>query len=761
MKPDFLDQLEEWNKQDKFKKIVRAIKALPQTQWNYQIIGHLARALNNLSQYEEAAEVLLLVEKQGLNDPGWNYCLGYAYYYGGSPKQAKRLFERVLELTPDNQNAQHFIAWCNKALAENEGPSELDNRLMVSSQKIFGKTFRQRTDEFWEWFTQNEAILSEMSEQRATYGFEEMARFVSQGTDLICEDLNVSLGEGYTLTFAVEDKIWLFYLLPWVIARMPEQWRSKWQFFTGVPETNCETFLFDMGEKKISFDEVYVKMHYFEEDNYFDLHFYEKQLCSLGEEEASDAFYTMLGIAIGEGKLRAYINEVKMVHEPEENMFPLPQLIRRMEAAFSYMGKNSSLKGDECYSGYKLQPSPNKILRGDVVAGTTCFFELVDEYYTLVTRTADAINKCNAWAVFLTYPYLPGENAASMLNICYGIQERLQKEVLGEKGSGQENGIVLGNAMGERYAYVDLLLYDVPDFLAKVEEVLKDYPYAFYLSEFYQNGDIVPLSGVKKELMLLPDEPSEEARKIIHYLDCPCRWFAPMKDDTPLDEAYARALEKGKEQGFIPVWVKADPLLLEQMEKNTPSYHNRELSLKEIRDYRKKLLEETELPDGKKLLAAWIDERKRQVIENEIDWEGEIIGEIADGVPDQGISSYWSFDYPRTDEMLLAYIPVDAPWKVFAWLPMSYGDTCPKVEEMMAVAKYWYEEYQAVPVALTHNELEFRVGALPKAPSTVLQLSLEHYVFCRNCIEQSDEDDTVGQHADALRESSVWYFWWD
>ena len=39
-------------------------------------------------------------------------------------------------------------------------------------------------------------------------------------------------------------------------------------------------------------------------------------------------------------------------------------------------------------------------------------------------------------------------------------------------------------------------------------------------------------------------------------------------------------------------------------------------------------------------------------------------------------------------------------------------------------------------------------------------LSLIH-IFCPDIVDQEQDDPTVGNLADVLRQSTVWYFWWD
>lgn len=123
-------------------------------------------------------------------------------------------------------------------------------------------------------------------------------------------------------------------------------------------------------------------------------------------------------------------------------------------------------------------------------------------------------------------------------------------------------------------------------------------------------------------------------------------------------------------------------------------------------------------------------------------------------------SSYWNSDNNMTYPLILAKIPVKNPWEIFAYLPFGGWNECPNTPELMAVAKYWFEQHGAVPAAMSHDELEFLLPA-PVSEKEAIDVAVELYGFCPDVIDQGPEDATVGALADVLRQSTVWYFWWD
>ena len=120
----------------------------------------------------------------------------------------------------------------------------------------------------------------------------------------------------------------------------------------------------------------------------------------------------------------------------------------------------------------------------------------------------------------------------------------------------------------------------------------------------------------------------------------------------------------------------------------------------------------------------------------------------------------WDDDTEMTYPLILAKIPVKNPWEIFAYLPFGNRNECPGTEDLMAVAKYWFEQYSAVPGAMSHDELEFDLPA-PVAEDRAMDVAVEQYGFCPDVIDQGPKDATVGTLADVLQQSTVWYFWWD
>ena len=258
-------------------------------------------------------------------------------------------------------------------------------------------------------------------------------------------------------------------------------------------------------------------------------------------------------------------------------------------------------------------------------------------------------------------------------------------------------------------------------------------------------------------------EPSEVAQAIMEYLDCECTYFPSMADDDPIMSAYSYAQRLGVREGFVPVLIQADDeTLLECLVMNADPEHDAdfyEFDLKTVTEYRKKMLS-APVKDGKAVLEELTGQRKEEAEDDDLDWEEEVLGEMEGGYDNRRFSSYWNSDNDMTYPLILAKIPVKNPWELFAWLPFGNWNECPDTPELMAVAKYWFEQHGAVPAAMSHDELEFLLPA-PVSQEKAMEVAAEQYGFCPDIVDQEQDDPTVGNLADVLRQSTVWYFWWD
>lgn len=218
--------------------------------------------------------------------------------------------------------------------------------------------------------------------------------------------------------------------------------------------------------------------------------------------------------------------------------------------------------------------------------------------------------------------------------------------------------------------------------------------------------------------------------------------------DTPPDEVvrrYQRALQLASVEGY-PVIFENDRRVLEVLE-----------ALDEEID-REDLLRQ-ELPDGKELLRNWYREQNDGKELTDDDFAGELTG--GQGSPQDTFIGVEVLERVfKNDDLVMLKIPVDAPWQTLAYFPIQGWEDCPEIIEIMAVGKYWYEKYRAVPAVFGCNLLEFLSEGTRIAERDAWLLAKEQITFCDQAVTIGTVSETLEELADDLTKTRTWYFMW-
>jgi len=253
----------------------------------------------------------------------------------------------------------------------------------------------------------------------------------------------------------------------------------------------------------------------------------------------------------------------------------------------------------------------------------------------------------------------------------------------------------------------------------------------------------------KKKRLKKKEEGSPILKSMTGQLGYPYHFLPESLSLDEVMDIYLEAAERGKKEGFIPIIMPEDDILDEYFGilRDQDGYEVK-AALEKIGDEGRKLLEE-----GLKELVDPEDEELEAV-----DLE-EIIGKMDGGDQIDGFYSLMDFDDRRKPAVLLE-VPTKNPWETVVYVPFGGWNDCPASEEMATVCKYWYERYQAVPAVISHDTLEFILPD-PISEKEAMEVAKEHVVFCADRVFQCTEEGTIGELADSLRKSRVWYFWWD
>nr|WP_304969855.1 DUF4253 domain-containing protein [uncultured Schaedlerella sp.] len=240
----------------------------------------------------------------------------------------------------------------------------------------------------------------------------------------------------------------------------------------------------------------------------------------------------------------------------------------------------------------------------------------------------------------------------------------------------------------------------------------------------------------------------ESTKRIAERFQCRYTVFEKGTAPEPVEQAYRRALEAGRTEGFYPAIFLLDEYAVEWLEEVVSQDYDRDEVIANCGDNGKEILEE----------------RYQEYMEDlELDEEGQedFIGNETEGEVLHHFIGYCSFSDGNLEaDVLLLELPVRHPWEIIGYLPMGGWNECPGPEEMISICKYWYEAYQAIPAVFTHDVMEFYAPAgLNGADS--LEAAKEHYAFCVDRVDQGTRTYKLSELAAGLEGSDVWYFWWD
>lgn len=120
MENNLVELLYNLHNEEKHQEIIDKIELLPNEEKNTEIIGILARAYNNVDNYEKAVELLKSIEEYEKNTSTWNYRIAYSYFYLDNYLEAEKYFLKAIELNPNDKDSHLFLCWIYQELSNKE-----------------------------------------------------------------------------------------------------------------------------------------------------------------------------------------------------------------------------------------------------------------------------------------------------------------------------------------------------------------------------------------------------------------------------------------------------------------------------------------------------------------------------------------------------------------------------------------------------------------------------------------------------------------
>ena len=228
------------------------------------------------------------------------------------------------------------------------------------------------------------------------------------------------------------------------------------------------------------------------------------------------------------------------------------------------------------------------------------------------------------------------------------------------------------------------------------------------------------------------------------------------KDYKEIEKKYLVSYKEGKEKGFTPVFLVLDDVLLEKFELDMEDENTDNImdivksNLEKYKDINAveflKNFQEKNIEDVKENIEDYFT-KKNYKYDNREKYNLELL------------STFFNSSKKDKSDVVLVKVPTKNSYEVLGYFGMGGYNDCPLPAEQIAVAKYWYEKFGAVPAVITYDEIEFYVEKPVQTFEEAKKLAVEHYAFCYDIVDQCY--GTFEKLADGLYKNIQWYFWWD
>ena len=277
-------------------------------------------------------------------------------------------------------------------------------------------------------------------------------------------------------------------------------------------------------------------------------------------------------------------------------------------------------------------------------------------------------------------------------------------------------------------------------------------------------------------------EMSKQAKIMKSFLNCNCKYYPLNTEDNDIICGYLESLQRSKEEHFIPIIVDISDNLLDAVIMNTvvdsddDSESIMDLGIREnkkrdeffkngiidfetsevIERYRKNMISK-DFSGGEELLNEMIENNREyfggyELEKDELEVEDDPTADVDDLDFEEDIECH--------GDILIAEIPIENPWEIFAYIPFGGWNDCPSNEDIMAISKYWFEKYGAIPFVISNNTLEYIVEN-PVDDEDKIRFTEEFYAFCPDSVDKYMENFNIEKLAKKIYGNKIWYFKWN
>ncbi len=248
------------------------------------------------------------------------------------------------------------------------------------------------------------------------------------------------------------------------------------------------------------------------------------------------------------------------------------------------------------------------------------------------------------------------------------------------------------------------------------------------------------------------DLPLEQ--QLIRYIDCPYKLIPQNTPVSDINKEYTNAMRYASQHGCSPVLIPVTAELVHLLGRDGEMNADIEL----IRELRRALLWQINDSAGDIIIESSYYEKISQLEASGINI-AELENSSAQGAC---INSFHSFinNGRATCPVILAQIPTVKPWEVFIWLPVGGVNGAPSDNELICVSKLWHEMCGAIPSVINFGAVEYFIPRGKPDSQTAAEIAKGHFAMCPERVLRMTHSHTIGELADTISKSCVWYLNW-
>lgn len=413
--------------------------------------------------------------EQGMQDAYWNFCYGSVLVMLDSPVDGAEHLQLALEnLDKRTKISKEALKLCEVA------------KFKLSSF-FFNEPLTVRTQKVWESFAQHEQEMFDLLKSSQPHEARMVAdRVIKQFMGRLAIEIGYQNKE-YSLIVSPDGKPALLFPLLYFVQQAPKSISKKWKIYLGRPAKPGVTG-FHLYGKDLRADNVQVWCEVVDQES-VKIQVYNEQLAQYYTEDKAWANFLLrilVDYELGEVVRMHYVKEVELLQKPlDAPSFTLNKIKKQLKTLGINIIHDVELLVRARAHAYVAKPEKTFVPREDVINGITQCPQLVNEYIQEETESIIALEKCGVAAAFVAFAVIDfdakdEEAKHETVKVVYeGLLNYLHQKCC-------DSYVQLGNATGDLFIYVDLLMWDskkvvkcIEEFFADQENVVLAFVHAF------------------------------------------------------------------------------------------------------------------------------------------------------------------------------------------------------------------------------------------------------------------------------------------